>query len=118
MAEAEVLRAKGIAEAQAMEQKAEAWQQYNQAAIIQQLIDGLPEVAAAIAEPLARTERIVIINSGGDSAGASKITRDITNIIAQVPELVEALTGVDVLKAIKDLPAVKGAQASEGEAKT
>ncbi|MEE8389500.1 MAG: SPFH domain-containing protein [Anaerolineae bacterium] len=117
VAEAEVLRAKGIAEAQAMEQKAEAWQQYNQAAIIQQLIDGLPEVAAAIAEPLSRTERIVIISSG-DSAGASKITRDITNIIAQVPELVEALTGVDVLKAIKDLPAVKGAQASEGEAKT
>jgi len=117
IAEAEVLRAKGIAEAQAMEKKAEAWQQYNQAAIVQQLIDGLPQVAAAIAEPLAQTERIVIISSGGDGAGASQITRDIANIIAQVPETVEALTGVDVISAIKNLPAIKGTRASEGEAK-
>jgi flotillin len=117
IAEAEVLRAKGIAEAQAMEKKAEAWQQYNQAAIVQQLIDGLPKVAAAIAEPLAQTERIVIISSGGDGAGASQITRDIANIIAQVPETVEALTGVDVISAIKNLPAIKGTRASEGEAK-
>jgi flotillin len=112
MAEAEVLRAKGIAEAQAMEQKAEAWKQYNQAAIIQQLIDSLPQVAAAISEPLARTERIVVINSG-DSAGASKVTADVTNIIAQVPETVKALTGVDVIDAIKNLPAVKGASEEE-----
>jgi len=110
IAEAEVLRAKGIAEAQAMEKKAEAWQRYNQAAVIQQLIDSLPEVAAAIAQPLARTERIVIVNSGGDGAGASRITQDISNIIAQMPATIEALTGIDVLKAIKDLPGVKGAQ--------
>jgi flotillin len=113
LAEAEVIRAQGIAQAQAMQEKAEAWQQYNQAAIIQQLIDSLPQVAAAIAEPLSRTDRIVVINSGGDNAGASRITGDIANIIAQVPATVEALTGVDVVGAIKDLPAVKGSQASE-----
>lgn len=115
MAEAEVLRAKGIAEAEAMEKKAEAWQRYNQAAIIQQVIDGLPQVAAAIAQPLARTERIVIVNSGGDGAGASRITQDIANIIAQVPATIEALTGIDVLKAIQDLPGVKGAQKGEAQ---
>lgn len=109
IAEAEVIRAQGIAEAQAMQQKAEAWQEYNQAAIIQQLIDSLPKVAEAIAMPLAQTERIVIIGGGGDGAGASQITRDIANIIAQVPETVEALTGVDVIETIKNLPAVKGA---------
>jgi flotillin len=113
LAEAEVIRAQGIAQAQAMQEKAEAWQQYNQAAIIQQLIDSLPQVAAAIAEPLSRTDRIVVINSGGDNAGASRITGDIANIIAQVPATVEALTGVDVFGAIKDLPAVKGSQAGE-----
>ncbi len=115
IAEAEVLRAKGIAEAQAMEKKAEAWQRYNQAAVIQQLIDSLPEVAAAIAQPLARTERIVIVNSGGDGAGAARITQDISNIIAQMPATIEALTGIDVLKAIKDLPGVKGAQEESAE---
>jgi flotillin len=118
MAEAEVIRAQGIAQAHAMQEKAEAWQQYNQAAIIQQLIDSLPQVAAAVSEPLSRTERIVVINSGGDGAGASQVTRDIANIIAQVPETVEALTGVDLIEAIKNLPALKGAKASEEEEKT
>lgn len=111
LAQAEVIKAQGIAEAEAMQRKAAAWQEYNQAAIIQQLIESLPKVAAAIAEPLTRTERIVIINSGGD--GAAQVTRDIANIIAQVPETVEALTGMDVIETIKNLPAVKGAKVKE-----
>ena len=117
MAEAEVIRAQGIAQAHAMQEKAEAWQQYNQAAIIQQLIDGLPEVASAISEPLSRTDRIVVISSGGDGAGASRITGDIANIIAQVPEMVEALTGINVIEAIKNLPAIKGTSEDEGKNK-
>ncbi|MBN1286503.1 MAG: flotillin family protein [Anaerolineae bacterium] len=107
IAEAEVIRAKGIAEANAMEKKAQAWHQYNQAAIIQQIIEALPEVARAVSEPLAQTDRIVVISSGdgnGAGAGASKVTADITNIIAQVPAAVEALTGVDLVKAIGQLP--------------
>jgi flotillin len=117
LAGAEVIKAQGTAEAEAMRKKADAWQEYNQAAIIQQLIDSLPKVAEAIAQPLARTERIVIINSGGDGAGGAQITRDIANIIAQVPETVEALTGVDVIETIKNLPAVKGAPKSKEEKK-
>ncbi|HDD25340.1 MAG TPA: flotillin family protein [Chloroflexi bacterium] len=110
IAEAEVIRAQGIAQAHAMKEKAEAWQEYNQAAVIQQLIDALPQVAKAVAEPLSRTERIVVINSGGDSAGASRVTQDVANVIAQVPATIEALTGLDLIKAIQDLPAVKGSQ--------
>jgi flotillin len=107
LAQAEVIRAQGFAEAQAMEKKAEAWQMYNQAAIIQQLIEALPQVAGAIAQPLAKTDRIVIINSGGgDGAGASKITADVTNIVAQVPETLEALTGVNLMQALQSLPGI------------
>jgi flotillin len=107
LAEAEVIRAKGFAEAQAMEKKAESWQMYNQAAIIQQIIEALPQVAAAIAQPLAQTDRIVIINSGGsDGAGASKITADVTNIVAQVPETLEALTGINLIQALQSLPGI------------
>ncbi len=108
LAQADVIREQGLAEAQAMEKKAAAWQQYNQAAIIQQLIDSLPEVAQAIAAPLSKTDRIVVINSGGDGAGSSKVTADIANIVAQVPATVEALTGVDLVKTIHDLPGVLG----------
>ena len=116
LAQAEVIKAQGFAEAEALQRKTDAWKEYNQAAIIQQLIDSLPKVAAAIAEPLSRTERIVVISSGGDGsgAGASKITADIANIVAQVPATVEALTGVDLVKTIRDLPGI-GDQKKKGE---
>lgn len=110
LAQAEVIRKQGLSEAEATAEKAEAWKQYTQAAVIQQVIDALPEVAAAISTPLAQTDRIVVISSGGEEgsgAGTSKITKDITNIVAQVPTTIEALTGVDLVAAIRELPAVK-----------
>jgi flotillin len=55
LAEAQAIKAQGLAEADAMEKKAEAWSQYSQAAILQQLIEALPQVASAVAGPLART---------------------------------------------------------------
>jgi flotillin len=106
LAEAQVIQAQGFAMAEAMEKKALAWQKYNQAAIIQQIIEALPQVAEAIAQPLAQTDRIVIINSGADGAGASKITADITKIVAQVPETLEALTGVNLTEALQSLPGI------------
>lgn len=106
LAQAEVIRAQGFAEAEAMEKRAAAWQHYTQAAIIQQLIEALPKVAAAIAQPLAQTDRIVIINSGSDGGGASKITADVTNIVAQVPATLEALTGVNLMEALQRLPGI------------
>jgi flotillin len=108
LAEAEVIRRQGLSEAEATEKKALAWQQYTQAAVIQQIIDALPEVAAAVAAPLAKTDRIVIINSGGDGrgAGASKVTEDVTNIVAQVPTTIEALTGVNLMEALRQLPGI------------
>lgn len=109
LAQADVIQAQGMAEAEAMKRKAAAWQEYNQAAIIQQLIDAMPRIAAAIAEPLSKTERIVIIGNGGDGqgTGAAKLPQDVANIVTQVPALLEALVGIDVLKTLKDLPGVK-----------
>jgi flotillin len=106
LAQADVIKAQGFSEAEAMEKKATAWQKYNQAAIIQQLIEALPQVASAVAQPLAQTDRIVVINSGGDGAGASKVTADVTNIIAQVPATLEALTGVNLIDALSSLPGI------------
>ena len=105
------MRQQGFAEAEAMEKKALAWQLYNQAAIIQQLIEALPQVAAAIAAPLAKTEKIVVISNGSDGAGAgaSKVSADITSIMAQVPTTLEALTGIDLVETLKHLPGVVAA---------
>ncbi|MBW1807956.1 MAG: flotillin family protein [Deltaproteobacteria bacterium] len=108
LAKAEVIQAQGLAEAQAMAKKAESWKQYNEAAITQMFVEVLPELAKNIAEPLSKTEKIVIVNSGGETAGASKITADITNIIAQLPPVVEALAGVNLTDMLKKVPGLGG----------
>ncbi len=110
IAQADVIKAQGFAEAQAMEKKAAAWRQYNEAAIVQMFIDKIPDIARAVSEPLAKTDRIVVISSGGDGssgAGASKITKDVADIIAQIPPVVEGLTGIDMETLIKNIPAIK-----------
>jgi flotillin len=96
-AEAEIIFKKGEAEAKAMNIKAEAFQEYNQAAVVDKLISGLPEVVRALAEPLGKIDKVTIVSTGnGDAAGAYKLTGDITKIAAQVPALFEALSGMQV----------------------
>jgi len=114
LAEAEVIQATGYSEAEAMEKKAAAWQQYNQAAVIQMVVEKFPEIAAAIASPLSKTDRITIVSTGGEGgAGASKVTKDVTDVIAQLPPILEALSGVDLKELIKNLPALRATKEQE-----
>ncbi|MBU5675551.1 flotillin family protein [Alkaliphilus sp. MSJ-5] len=102
MAEVEIIREKGKAEAEAMMKKAEAFKQYNDAAITQMIIEKLPEIAKAVAEPLSKTEKIVIVDSGnGGGKGAAKVSGYVTDIMASLPETVNALTGVDLSQVLK-----------------
>ncbi len=94
-AEADIIFKKGEAEAKAMNVKAEAFQEYNQAAVIDKLLTGLPEVVRALAAPLANVDKITIVSTGdGHSAGMNKITGDIAQMAAQVPALFETLSGM------------------------
>jgi len=94
-AEAEIIFKKGEAEAKAMNVKAEAYQEFNQAAIVDKLITNMPEVVRALASPLANIDKITIVSTGnGDSAGMHKITGDIAQMAAQVPALFETLSGM------------------------
>jgi flotillin len=96
-AEAEIIFRKGESEAKAMNVKAEAYQEYNQAAVFDKLITGMPEVVRALAEPLSRIDKVTIVSTGnGDAAGAYKLTGDVTKIAAQVPALFEALSGMQM----------------------
>jgi flotillin len=95
LAEAESKKAQGLAEALAMEKKAEAWQKYNEAAVLQLLAPILPEIARAVAEPLSRIDRITMVSTGGNGDGqVSKVTGEVARVIAQVPPVVESLTGL------------------------
>jgi flotillin len=94
-AEAEIIFKKGEAEAKAMNVKAEAYQEYNQAAVVDKLIAGLPEIVRAMASPLSQVDKITIVSTGnGDAAGMHKITGDMAQMAAQVPALFEALSGM------------------------
>ena len=96
-AEAEIVFKKGEAEAKAMNIKAEAFQEYNQAAVLDKFITGMPEIVRALAEPLSKVDKVTIVSTGnGDAAGAYKLTGDITKIAAQVPALFEALSGMQM----------------------
>ena len=96
-AEAEIIFKKGEAEAKAMNVKAEAYQEYNQAAVVDKLITGLPDVVRALSEPLSKVDKVTIVSTGnGDAAGAYKLTGDVTKIAAQVPALFEALSGMQM----------------------
>lgn len=109
-AEANVIKEKGFSEAETMQRKAEAWGEYNQAAVTEMFVNILPELAKAVAEPLSKTEKIVVVSTGGNSAGASKVTRDVAEVIAQLPPVVEALTGIKMREMLESVPALKGSR--------
>jgi flotillin len=94
-AEAEIILKKGEAEAKAMNVKAAAYQEWNQAAVVDKLITGMPEIVRALASPLANIDKITIVSTGdGHAAGMNKITGDMAQMAAQIPALFEALSGM------------------------
>ncbi len=83
-------------------------------------IERLPEITRALAEPLSKVDRIVIISNtgGGDGAGvgASRLTQDIVNMMAQIPPVLESLTGINIRDLVSRLPGIQQQPSSEGEA--
>ena len=96
--EAEAATARGKAEAEAMRAKAAAWKEYTDAALAEMVIRELPELARAVAEPLAKVEKIIMV---GDAEGTSKLTGQVAKVVAQLPEVVESLTGLKLADLLK-----------------
>jgi flotillin len=114
LAEAAIIEAQGAATAEAMKLKADSFKQYNEAAVIEMIVRILPELAGKISEPLSKTEKIVIINSGGGpGGGASKLTGDVTQIVSQLPPVIESLTGIKFEKLLEQVPAFKRAMGKD-----
>ncbi|ENN73389.1 flotillin-1 isoform X4 [Dendroctonus ponderosae] len=100
-AEAFAIQAKAKAEAEQMAKKAEAWKEYKEAAMIDMFLEVLPKVAAEVAAPLSQAKKITMISTGNGEVGASKLTGEVLDIVNKVPELVKAMTGVDIAKSVK-----------------
>jgi flotillin len=92
------------AKAEAKDKIADALRKYGEAAIIELIMQKFPEIARAIAEPLSKTEKIVIVDGGGSgpNGGAGKVMSYVTaDLLAKMPETVGALLGVDVQHLIR-----------------
>jgi flotillin len=123
-AEADIIRAKGESEAAAMHLKADAFRQYNEAAVLDKVLSGFPDIVRALGEPLSKVDRITVVSTGAEgSTGVHKLTADMAQVVAQVPALLEALTGKKVSELMSRLPALgagtapaeAGKQAAEAE---
>jgi flotillin len=111
--EADAVRLRGMAEAEAMLAKAEAWGKYSDAAIADRLLSIMPQLAAAVSEPLSKTDKIVMLGGDGNGGvGAHRVTRDVMKIVAELPDVLESLTGKKLDELVKALP-----KTGEGESK-
>ncbi|GGV13773.1 flotillin [Streptomyces litmocidini] len=102
-AEAAAIGAKGAAEAEAMRKKADAFGQYGDAAVLQMLVEVLPQVVGRAAEPLAAIDRMTVISTDG----ASRLTRTVTDNVAQGMELLTSATGVDLAALLRGITGPK-----------
>ncbi len=114
LAEAEAIQAKGEAEAEARRKLAEALKLYNEAGLSIEALKVLPEIAAAVSEPLSRAGETTIISYGanpGDGTGASRLTEDVTQVLTQLGPIMKQLSGVDMDKLLRDISSLPAAMA-------
>ncbi len=97
--EAEAIRMRGEAEAEAIRKKAEAMQLYGQAAMLEMVVDKLPDIARSVSEPLSKTEKIILFGEGG----ASSMARDTAGTMLQTFEAVKQSVGLDIPKMLRDV---------------
>lgn len=100
-AEAKAIEAKGIAEAEALEKKAEAMTKYGKAAMLEMIVTALPEMARAIAEPLATIDKVTIIDGGSGESGVTSMGNYVPSVLAKTMESVKEITGLDLVEVMR-----------------
>ena len=120
LAEAEAILAKGEAEAEARRKLAEALKLYNEAGLSIEALKVLPEIAAAISEPLSRAGATTIISSGsnpGDGTGAGRLTDDVVQVLSQLGPVMKQLSGVDLNNLLQNISRLPGSVADKLDSK-
>merc|ERR1719474_2231317 len=97
-AEARAVEAVGRAEAERMRMKASAYKQYGDAAVLALVLEALPQIAAEVSAPLAKTDQIVLIGGGNNT------THEVNKLVGTLPPAIQALTGVDLTGALGKIP--------------
>ena len=111
-AEAEATKAKGIADAEAKDRLAEAMKKYGEAAVVEMVIQQLPEIMGAVSKPREQIDHITVIDNGG-SEGASKVAKTVSDVASNGFTVLKDLTGVDIAQMMKNFAAKAGGASSE-----
>ena len=101
-AEAFAIEAKAKAEAEQMAKKADAWSEYGKAAIVDMMLQTLPKVAAEVAAPLTRVNKVTMVADSNGEIGAARMTDEVLSIMTKVPEVIHNMTGVDIKSTMLD----------------
>ena len=99
--EAFATEAKATAEAEQMAKKADAWKEYKKAALVEMMMQVLPKVASEIAAPLSRVNKVTMVADANGEVGAARLTDEVLSIVTKVPDMVNAMTGIDIKTIMK-----------------
>lgn len=100
-AEAEVIKKKLVAEAEGLSQKAQAWKQFNEAAVINLVVEKMPELAQAFATQLAGIDKINIIeigNGNGSGGGIGRLMGTVGGGMTAMLAMLKDQFGIDVAR--------------------
>lgn len=98
-AQAASIAAIGSAEAEAMDKRAAAYKNYNDAAVLQMLIEVLPEVAEKVAAPMGNIDQLTVLSTDG----AAALPKQINENVVQTVEMIKNTTGIDLLDVISGM---------------
>ncbi|HEX5080541.1 MAG TPA: SPFH domain-containing protein [Blastocatellia bacterium] len=125
LAQAKAIEAQGIAEAAAIQKKAEAWQQFNEAARLQTILEKLPAIIestapvfSAVASPIGAIDKVVVIEQGSGANGQSNGMGGIGRFAAAAPSVVFGLlqqleaVGLDVSGLLKQVGVTQESEAA------
>ena len=91
-AEADAIKAKLLAEAEGLDRKAEAMSKMQQAAVIEMIVDKLPEIVKNAASPLSNVDSITMYGEGN----SAKLVEDVMMTTGKIMEGIQGSTGLDV----------------------
>src|SRR5256886_2232837 len=80
------------AQAKALAMRADAYKQFNDAAIIQTVLAALPDIVRAAAEPMEHIDSLTVMSVDG----ASEMVKNTTRVVAESATAIKGLTGLDV----------------------
>lgn len=110
-AEAASTLAKGKAEAEALNARADAYAKFNEAAVLDRVLETLPQVARELAAPMANIDKLTVISTDG----ASALPKAVANNFAQLQEVVQSATGLDLSQIVSSLTSGKGLTAPRAD---